>query len=151
LFIKVGIRTLSLSPRFALVVTSVGLFYDLLKGREDQKKNDVALVRLEQFYPFQAAELTRVLGRYAPTAELVWAKEEPRNVGAWRLVREQFLEGGVRDTRRVVRYVGREESASPAPGSHKVHVAEQETIVAEALATAIEAPLSVRQAAPATS
>jgi hypothetical protein len=50
-----------------------------------------------------------------------------------------------------VRYVGREESASPAPGSHKVHVAEQEAIVAEALRPAAETPVAVRQAAPATS
>ena len=72
-------------------------------------------------------------------------------MGAWRFVREQFLDGGLRDMRRAVRYVGREESASPAPGSHKVHVAEQEAIVAEALRATAETPVAVRQAAPATS
>jgi len=123
------------------------LYYDLLKGREDQKKDDVALVRLEQFYPFPAAELTRVLARYAPTAEIVWAQEEPRNMGAWRFIREQFLDGPMRDARRTVQYVGREESASPAPGSHKVHVAEQEAIVAEALKAPAETPVAVRQGA----
>ena len=126
------------------------LYYDLLKAREDQKKDDVALVRLEQFYPFPAAELTRVISRYSPSAELVWAQEEPRNMGAWRFIREQFLDGALRDGRRLVRYVGREESASPASGSHKVHVAEQEAIVAQALAAPVETPLAVRQAAPAS-
>jgi len=130
-----------------IVMVSGKLYYDLLKGREDQKKDDVALVRLEQFYPFPAAELTRVFARYAPTAELVWAQEEPRNMGAWRFIREQFLDGPMRDARRAVQYVGREESASPAPGSHKVHVAEQEAIVAEALRAAAETPVAVRQAA----
>ncbi len=133
-----------------IVMVSGKLYYDLLKAREDQKKDDVALVRLEQFYPFPAAELTRVFSRYSPSAELVWAQEEPRNMGAWRFIREQFLDGALRDARRAVRYVGREESASPASGSHKVHVAEQEAIVAKALAAPVETPLSVRQAAPAS-
>jgi 2-oxoglutarate dehydrogenase E1 component len=134
-----------------VVMVSGKLYYDLLKAREDHRKDDVALVRLEQFYPFPATELTRVLGRFSTSAELVWAQEEPRNMGAWRFVREQFLDGPMRDGRRAPRFVGREESASPAPGSHKRHVAEQEAIVAEALRTAVETPLAVTQAAPATS
>jgi 2-oxoglutarate dehydrogenase E1 component len=134
-----------------VVMVSGKLYYDLLKAREDQRKDDVALVRLEQLYPFPAAELSRALARYSASAELVWAQEEPRNMGAWRFVREQFLDGAMRESRRVPRFVGREESASPAPGSHKVHVAEQEAIVAEALQVATEVPLAVRQAAPATS
>ena len=93
----------------------------------------MALVRLEQLYPFPAAELGMILARY-PEAELVWAQEEPRNMGAWRFVRERFLDGEVPDpARRVLRYVGRSHQAAPAPGSHKVHVAEQEAIVSEAL------------------
>lgn len=71
-------------------------------------------------------------------------------MGAWRFIREQFLDGALREARRAVRYVGREESASPASGSHKVHVAEQESIVAKALAAPVETPRTVRQAAPAT-
>jgi len=134
-----------------VVMVAGKLYYDLLKAREDQKKDDVALLRLEEFYPFPAAELTRALARYSPSAELVWAQEEPKNMGAWRFVREQFLDGPMRELRRVIGYVGREESASPASGSHKVHVAEQEAIVAEALRSAVETPLAVRQAAPATS
>ncbi len=134
-----------------IVMVSGKLYYDLLKGREDQKKDDVALVRIEELYPFPAAELGKALGRYAPSADIVWAQEEPRNMGAWRFIREQFLDGPMREARRVLQYVGREESASPAPGSHKVHVAEQEAIVAKALKASAETPVAVRQAAPATS
>ena len=91
------------------------------------------LVRLEQLYPFPAAELARVLARY-PHAELVWAQEEPRNMGAWRFVRERFLDGEVPDpARRAPATSAARSSAAPAAGSHKVHVAEQEAIVAEAI------------------
>jgi 2-oxoglutarate dehydrogenase E1 component len=134
-----------------IVMVSGKLYYDLLKAREDQRKDDVALIRVEQLYPFPAAELKRAFSRYTPSAEIVWAQEEPRNMGSWRFVREQFLDGAMKDLGRLPRYVGREESASPAPGSHKVHVEEQEAIVAEALASAVETPLAVKQAAPATS
>jgi 2-oxoglutarate dehydrogenase E1 component len=117
-----------------IVLTSGKLYYDLLKGREDRKADHVALVRVEQLYPVAGAELARVLARYGLGAELVWAQEEPRNMGAWRFMREQFLEGVVPDPgKRVPRYLGRHASASPAPGSHKVHVAEQEHIVRTAL------------------
>ncbi len=118
-----------------IVLTSGKLYYDLLKGREDKKADHVALVRVEQLYPVPTTELARALARYAPDAELVWAQEEPRNMGAWRFLREWFQEGVVADAgKRVPRYLGRPGSASPAPGSHKAHVLEQEHIVSEALA-----------------
>src|SRR5262249_12588772 len=84
--------------RVRRVVMAAGkLYYDLLKAREDQKRDDVALVRLEQFYPFPAAELGRTLVRYSASADLVWAQEEPKNMGAWRLVREPFLDRTMRE------------------------------------------------------
>jgi 2-oxoglutarate dehydrogenase E1 component len=117
-----------------IVMASGKLYYDLLKGREDRKASDVALVRVEQVYPFPGAELGRILARYAPSAELAWAQEEPRNMGAWRFVRERFLDGDVPDpAKRQIRYVGRRDSAAPATGSHKVHVQEQEAILRGAL------------------
>jgi 2-oxoglutarate dehydrogenase complex dehydrogenase (E1) component-like enzyme len=134
-----------------VVLVAGKLYYDLLKAREDLKRDDVALVRLEQFYPFPAAELGRALVRYAASTEIVWAQEEPKNMGAWRYVREQFLDGPMRELRRLPRYAGREESASPAPGSHKVHVAEQDAIVADALRSTVDTPAAARRPAPATS
>jgi len=117
-----------------VVLVTGKLYFDLLKGREEQGADHVALVRLEELYPFPAAELARVLAHYAVGAELVWAQEEPRNMGPWRFVRERFLDGDLRDPgARPLRYVGRDASAAPAPGSHKLHVVEQEAIVNEAL------------------
>jgi 2-oxoglutarate dehydrogenase E1 component len=119
--------------RVRRVVLCTGkLYYDLLKGRQDARADHVALVRLEQLAPLPAAGLERVLGRYSPEAELVWAQEEPRNMGAWRYLRDRFTEGDVRDPGgRTPRYVGRSASAAPASGSYKVHVQEQDAIVAE--------------------
>lgn len=117
-----------------IVLTSGKLYYDLLKTREERKLDDVALVRLESYYPFPTQELGRVLALYPSEAELVWAQEEPRNMGAWRFLREQFLDGFVPNTgTRLPRYVGRDASASPAPGSQKTHQREQDTIVDTAL------------------
>ncbi len=117
-----------------IVLTSGKLYYDLAKARADRKADHVALVRLEQCYPFASTELARIFARYAAGAELVWAQEEPRNMGAWRFVRECFLDGLVHDqARRVPRYAGRPMSASPAAGSHKVHVREQEALIRDAL------------------
>jgi 2-oxoglutarate dehydrogenase E1 component len=119
-----------------VVLCSGKLYYDLAKAREDAQAGQVALVRLEQLYPFPGAEIAKVLSRHAPSAQLVWAQEEPKNMGAWRFVRERFLDGDVEGAAgRPLRYVGRAPSASPAPGSHKVHVQEQEQIVREAFAS----------------
>jgi 2-oxoglutarate dehydrogenase complex dehydrogenase (E1) component-like enzyme len=92
----------------------------------------VALVRVEQLYPFAAQQATEILGKYAASAEVVWAQEEPRNMGAWRFIREQ-IQPLLEPTRREVRYVGRPESASPATGSGKRHQQEQAEIVNDAL------------------
>jgi 2-oxoglutarate dehydrogenase E1 component len=121
-------------PVRRIVISSGKVYYDLLQAREKEGRRDVALVRLEQLYPFPAGELALVLARH-PDAELVWAQEEPRNMGAWRYVRERFLDGEVPDpSRRLPRYVGRPHEASPAPGSFKVHVQEQDALVKDALA-----------------
>jgi multifunctional 2-oxoglutarate metabolism enzyme len=118
-----------------VVLTSGKLYYDLVRGRDEQKAGHVALVRLEQLYPFPGAEVGRILARYSAGAEIVWAQEEPRNMGAWRFVREALVDGLVAGAqRRSIRYLGRGASASPAPGSHKVHLAEQDAIVREAIA-----------------
>ena len=117
-----------------VVLMSGKLYYDVVQEREKRGATDVALVRMEQLYPFAGEELARVLSRYPVGAEIVWAQEEPRNMGAWRFVREAFLDGQVDAGGRQPRYIGRKASASPAPGSHKLHVAEQEAIVRECLA-----------------
>lgn len=138
-----------------IVLTSGKLYYDLLKAREEQHVQGVAIVRLEQLYPFPLEQLGAALARYPESAELVWAQEEPRNMGAWRFVREEFLDraSGIAHG-RVPRYIGREASASPAPGSLKAHIEEQEAIVEAALQipAAAETRIATQpQAASATS
>ncbi len=115
-----------------VVFCSGKIYYDLLAARDERKAGHVAIVRTEQLYPFAADQARDILARYAPTAEVVWAQEEPRNMGAWRFLRE-CLQAVLDDSRREVRYVGRPESASPATGSGKRHQQEQAEIVNDAL------------------
>jgi len=116
-----------------IVLCSGKVYYDLLKAREDKKRSDVALLRVERLYPFPHVELEAALLRYPQQAELVWCQEEPRNMGAFRFVRERFLDGEVLASGRTLRYAGRAASAAPAPGSLKVHLAEQDALVRDAL------------------
>jgi 2-oxoglutarate dehydrogenase E1 component len=115
-----------------LVFCTGQIYYDLLAAREEQKADHVAIVRIEQLYPFAQEQVRDVLLRYPITCEAVWAQEEPRNMGPWRFISEQ-MEPLLSETRRELRYVGRPESASPATGSHKRHQEEQAEIVREAL------------------
>jgi 2-oxoglutarate dehydrogenase E1 component len=113
-----------------VVLCSGKLFYDLARERGDDVP--VALVRVEELYPFPAEALQRVLAGYPNAAEVVWAQEEPRNMGAWTYAAPRLAElfGAT------PRYVGRPDRASPAEGHLDVHQAEQARIVAEALADA---------------
>jgi 2-oxoglutarate dehydrogenase E1 component len=115
-----------------VVFCSGKIYYDLLAARDERKAEHVALVRVEQLYPFAAGQAGEILERYAKSAEVVWAQEEPRNMGPWRVIRES-LQPLLDPARRELRYVGRPESASPATGSGKRHQQEQAEIVADAL------------------
>ncbi len=115
-----------------VIFCSGKIYYDLLQARDERKADHVALVRVEQLYPFAAAQAAEILLRYAPTAEIVWAQEEPKNMGPWRYMHEQ-MQPQADQTRREIRYVGRAESASPATGSGKRHQQEQHEIVDDAL------------------
>jgi 2-oxoglutarate dehydrogenase E1 component len=107
-----------------VLLCSGQLYYDLLAGREQRKIEDIAIVRLEQIYPFPEAELKQAVAEYPAAVDLVWVQEEPRNMGAWRFVQEQLPN---------VRYVGRGESASPSAGSLKRHTQEQGELIDIAL------------------
>ncbi len=108
------------------VVFSTGkIYYDLLAEREKRNVNDVALVRIEQIYPFPKPQVEEILAAYGPNTELVWCQEEPQNMGAYRFVRELFP--------RPLRYAGRGENPSPAAGSKKRHDQEQIDLVNQAL------------------
>jgi 2-oxoglutarate dehydrogenase complex dehydrogenase (E1) component-like enzyme len=115
-----------------VVFCSGKIYYDLLAAREERKAGHVALVRVEQLYPFAADGARDILARYPLTAEVVWAQEEPRNMGPWHFIHDQ-IQPLLDATQREVRYVGRPESASPATGSGKRHQQEQGEIVNDAL------------------
>jgi 2-oxoglutarate dehydrogenase E1 component len=115
-----------------VVFCSGKIYYDLLAAREASQANHVALVRVEQLYPFAEGDANDVLMRYPLTAEVVWAQEEPRNMGPWRFMQEQ-LQPLLAETGRELRYVGRPESASPATGSGRRHQEEQAAITGEAM------------------
>src|SRR6185503_8204787 len=93
---------------------------------------NVAIVRIGQFYPFPAQRLREVLAGYPAAKNLVWAQEEPKNMGGWTFI-EQRLENLLPACQRAI-YVGRVASASPATGSYAIHQAEQTKLVSEALA-----------------
>ncbi len=115
-----------------VVFCSGKVYYDLLAAREERRAGHVALVRVEQLYPFDSEQAADILARYSPTAEVVWVQEEPRNMGPWRFMREH-LEPLIDATGREVLYIGRPESASPATGSGKRHQQEQAEILNDAL------------------
>ncbi|MCP5361169.1 MAG: 2-oxoglutarate dehydrogenase E1 component [Hyphomicrobiales bacterium] len=117
-----------------LVICSGKVYYDLLEAREEKKINDVALIRLEQFYPFPEAELAEQIKKYK-NAEIIWCQEEPQNMGGWYFV-DRRLEGAIRKAgNKTARpeYVGRPEAASPAAGYMRIHTKEQTALVNEAL------------------
>ncbi len=117
-----------------VVICSGKVYYDLYQAREEKKINDVALLRVEQIYPFPTNDLKKELKRY-PNAEVFWCQEEPENMGAWFFVRhriEQVLEELKLNDR--VYYAGRKEAASPATGYYKIHDREQKALVDVALA-----------------
>ncbi|MGQ0763224.1 MAG: multifunctional oxoglutarate decarboxylase/oxoglutarate dehydrogenase thiamine pyrophosphate-binding subunit/dihydrolipoyllysine-residue succinyltransferase subunit [Acidobacteriota bacterium] len=100
-------------------------------GSEHNVADRVAVIRVEQLYPFPRTAIKETLAKYPNANDLVWCQEEPRNMGGW-----TFMEGKFEDLiprGDQLRYIGRTESASPATGNYSVHVKEQEKLVREAL------------------
>ncbi|HEU4879509.1 MAG TPA: 2-oxoglutarate dehydrogenase E1 component, partial [Gemmatimonadaceae bacterium] len=127
-----------------LVFCTGKIYYDLLAKRTPQ----VALVRVEQLYPWPHDEVARIVDLYPAAEEVVWAQEEPKNMGAWTFVspRLRVSTGNA----MIVRYIGRPERASPAEGYASAHKAEQERIVSEVVAP-VEQPAGTRRRTPVTS
>jgi 2-oxoglutarate dehydrogenase E1 component len=117
-----------------LVLCSGKVYYDLLDRRHADRAADVALVRIEQLYPFPADEFHAVVARYAQARQVVWCQEEPQNQGAWYQVRHR-LQAGLLPGQELL-YAGREGAAAPATGIHALHQREQDNLVAAALYSA---------------
>jgi 2-oxoglutarate dehydrogenase complex dehydrogenase (E1) component-like enzyme len=111
-----------------IVICSGKIYYDLLAARAKSGNTSVALVRLEQFYPFPSSVLKQVIALYPIAKEIVWSQEEPQNMGGWTFVRPRLESLALNIP---IRYIGRVPSASPATGSYAVHEAEQKFIFGE--------------------
>jgi 2-oxoglutarate dehydrogenase E1 component len=114
-----------------VIVGAGKIFHALEAARADAGRDDLALLRIEQLYPFPTAELAAALGRYPRAAEVCWVQEEPANQGAWTFVRpliSPLLRPEIRFS-----YIGRVEAASPATGLYAVHRAEERAILEQAL------------------
>lgn len=114
-----------------VVLCSGKVFYDLEAGREDARDNRIAIVRLEQFYPFPGEKLKEILASYPNATQIFWTQEEPQNMGGWTFVEPRLRE--IMPANMTLKYVGRTPSASPATGSYTIHELEQKQIVEESL------------------
>jgi 2-oxoglutarate dehydrogenase E1 component len=118
-----------------LIICSGKVYYDLFEARAEKGINDIAILRLEQFYPFPSDAIIEQLNRYHPDIEVIWCQEEPENMGGWNFV-DRRLEGamyqaGLNHVRPS--YIGRPGSASPATGIHAKHVKQQNKLIEQAL------------------
>lgn len=118
-----------------LVICSGKVYYDLLAAREEQNLNDIAIIRMEQLYPYPHHALAEELTHHLTATDIIWCQEEPRNSGAWRFI-DRRIEYTLRDIQHPIsrlRYVGRDAAASPATGLAAAHKKQQEALVNAAL------------------
>ena len=115
-----------------LVMCSGKVYYDLVKQRTEKKLDDVAIIRLEQLYPFPHKALTAELKKYPKLEEIVWCQDEPQNQGAWFFVQHNILEN-MSDGMKLG-YAGRPASASPACGYAHLHQEQQKSLLNAAFA-----------------
>ena len=114
-----------------VILCSGKVYFDLLVAREKLKKNDVILFRIEQLYPFPAKSLVKELKPFANNANFYWCQEEPKNMGAWLLVRDyiRWTLDTIKAKNNEISYIGRIPDASPATGYAKRHLSEQQEII----------------------
>jgi 2-oxoglutarate dehydrogenase E1 component len=120
-----------------VVFCSGKVYYDLLEKRQAENILDIAIVRIEQLYPFPIDSYASVVNRYAQAHEIVWCQEEPQNQGAWYQIRHRLQEP-LGDDHELF-YAGRMGAAAPAAGYYKLHQAQQDGLVNAALDLAADA------------
>ena len=110
-----------------VVLCSGHVWAELESDKRRAEADDIAVVRIEELYPFPTRAVSEVLDKYASASDVVWLQEEPQNMGAWLFVEREMR--GIRE----LRYIGRPEEASPAEGWADAHGAEQRRIISEVL------------------
>jgi 2-oxoglutarate dehydrogenase E1 component len=116
-----------------LLICSGKVYYDLLEARRGNEAGNIAVIRLEQLFPFPQKEMKRVIDSYPNANEVVWVQEEPKNQGGWYYMQSRGTMIGCLSARHVFGYAGRIYSASPAVGSLSLHLAQQKKLVDDAL------------------
>ena len=116
-----------------VIICSGKVYFDLIKARENLKRDDVVFVRIEQLYPFPVKPLVKEIKKYSKNAHFYWCQEEPKNMGAWNSVRDyiQWTLDYIGANNNKISYIGRNAAASPATGYAKRHSAQQEEIINE--------------------
>lgn len=114
-----------------VVMCSGKVYYELLEKRREQKQEDVAIIRLEQLYPFPEHELKSALAPYSQAKTVVWCQEEPMNQGAWYIMYDRFLSCLPKHV--ALEYAGRESMAAPSGGYSALHKKQQAALIAQAL------------------
>ena len=118
-----------------LVLCGGKVYYDLLEKRRELELSNIAIVRVEQLYPYPEKRLDEVLAAYPNVKELVWAQEEPKNQGAWLFIAPRLYDDIIESGKQIrISYAGREASAAPACGSAYLHAKQQAQLVNDALA-----------------
>jgi 2-oxoglutarate dehydrogenase E1 component len=114
-----------------VIICSGKIYYELLEARRVNRIHDIAILRIEQVYPFPGQQLEALLAQYTDTDNLVWCQEEPKNQGAWDFCKVRIPV--LIDQRWQLAYAGRQPSSAPAVGSAKLHAQEQQQIIHTAL------------------
>jgi 2-oxoglutarate dehydrogenase E1 component len=125
-----------------LVLCSGKVYYDLLEARQVAGLDNVALVRIEQLYPFPLQEFASLIEQHRHVKDIVWCQEEPQNQGAWYQIRHRLQEP-LGDKQQLY-YAGRPSAAAPASGIFKVHLQQQQALVEAALGIEIKASKSAK-------
>jgi 2-oxoglutarate dehydrogenase E1 component len=107
------------------------IYFDLIAARQERKLDNIAVVRVEQLYPFPKEQFTQELKRYPNAKEVVWTQEEPQNQGAWYQIQHHLR--ACMSPAQELSYAGREASASPAVGYLAKHIEQQKTLIDTAL------------------
>ena len=129
-----------------LVLCSGKVYYNILERRREAGLRHVAIVRVEQIYPFPEKEIRAILDEYPEATEICWAQEEPRNQGSWFfMLSRRHLAGCIIQRKHTLVYAGRDYSASPAAGYLDVHTSQQRALVETALG--LDQPASRRKSA----
>lgn len=113
------------------VLCSGKVYYDLVEARRKQQLEHVAILRIEQLYPFPDQAFEAAISQYPNLGELVWCQEEPENQGAWHQIKHRFI--GHLDKQRTLAYAGRPMCAAPAVGQFHRHIEQQKQVVQAAL------------------